>query len=97
MLALSEQGRDHTHVFRVGLQNLWVRDGLLAFSAFVLSNRAQSLRAMAYEYYSKSVARVQKEMMSGQLHENMDQMLITTLFLGLIEVSMGSAPLLMGN
>lgn len=78
---------DHDHVFAAGLQNLSVRNAMIAFSAFVSSARMQSLRLTAYEHYHKSIRNVRN--MVTRLHSSRDaeEMLIASLFLGMIEVS----------
>lgn len=87
MLTLSESNRDHTHILRVGMQTLWVRDAMLAFSAYVLSARTQPLRTTAYQYYSASVATVQKKVQPGQLFSERENLLVATLFLAMMDVS----------
>lgn len=77
---------DHRHVFGAALKEPWIRDTLLAFSAFVSSARDESLRTIAYRYYSSSIQQVQQRIGDQIDATRREELLIATLFLGMFEV-----------
>lgn len=77
----------HNHVFGIGLQNMWVRNGLIAFAAFAFSARGENLRGLAYNAYQLSIKEVQTQIAMPNYADYSEELLVATLFLGLIEVS----------
>lgn len=81
---------DHSHVFTVALQNLRVRDALVAFTAFMMSPRIGSLRAYAYKHYNMAVGYVQREISNQRHVDKVDELLVITVFLGMMEVRLSA-------
>lgn len=77
---------DYSHEYAVALQTSWVRNALVAFSAFVASARDSSLRLVAYENYQAAVRSVQQIVAWSTYTDVREELLIATLFLGLMEV-----------
>lgn len=77
----------HNHVFAIGLQDLWVRNALVAFAAFAFSARDESLRGLAYNAYQRSIKEVQTRILLPNYAAYSEELLVATMFLGLVEVS----------
>lgn len=89
MLSPSKQDMitaSNTHLFCVGLEELWVRDALVAFAAFAFSPRYSNLRSISYKAYERAICQVQYQIRRFDWFEHGDKLLIASLFLGMIEV-----------
>lgn len=82
-----EVTESHNHVFALGLHNIWVRDALVAFSAFAFSARDHTLRGLAYNSYQSSIKEVQRRIAMQNCMDYSEELLVATMFLGLVEVS----------
>lgn len=84
---MNNVSESYTHVYQVGFQQLWVRDAIIAFTAFAFFTRDRSLRALTYKSYQLATREVCSNIMQPGYAENAEDLLIVTLFLGLMEVS----------
>lgn len=95
MLSPSKQdliATSNAHVFCIGLEKLWVRDALVAFAAFAFSARDSNLRPVSYRAYQRAISQVQQQIRCFDWFEDRDELLVASLFLGMIEVSSSRMP-----
>lgn len=74
--------------FAVALQEVWVRDALLAFAVFVSGGKDRNkIWAKVSPYYSSATKSVRHYVAHGPDESRMEQLLVASQFLGMIDVS----------